>query len=226
MKVLDKELLAQLVGGKAETTPGETIPGGGGGGGGGGGSGGGSGGGGGDGGGFGTDHGYAYDIKAIGVENGQEAVVTIRGAIPVFDNPPPNATISQEPAAWEGSLIGVYVTSDLSFEHQIRDGIIATTAGAEASVAGKAFINGFLKGAEIGNKGGTWGRAGGMVIGAFVGYGSYLLMERDHPQKTETQTWVDKDGNRHYPRAIAPDDDNHVASYSGPAGGNAMQMAL
>ncbi|MDQ1833794.1 hypothetical protein [Massilia scottii] len=218
MQVLDKEVLSQLVGGLAVTDvePNDPV--------GASGAGGGDGGAGSGGAGW-PSHGHAYDIKAVGVEGGQEAVVTIKGAIPVFDNPPPNGTIGQGPPAWEGSLIGMYVVDEISFEHRIGDGILAGIAGAEASTAGKAFINGVLKGAEIGNKGGTWGKAGGIIMGGFVGYGSYLLMERDHPQKAETTTWVDKDGTRHYPRATAPDDDQ-VASYSGPAGGNVMQMAL
>ncbi|MDQ1924048.1 hypothetical protein [Massilia pseudoviolaceinigra] len=215
MKVLDKEMLSQLVGGVEVD---------------GGGAGDGSGGsgevpGGGvpNGGGFGADHGYAYDVRAIGIEGGQEAVVTIRGAIPVFDNPPPNVSVGQEPAAWEGSLVGMYVENQISIEHETMDRVLSGMAGIRATTAGTAFLQGALKGAGIGEKGGKWGELGGLVIGGFVGYGSYMLMQRDHPNK-DNQTWRDKDGVPHYPRGIAPEDDEHVASYSGPAGGNVMQM--
>lgn len=226
MQVLDKEVLSQLVGGILPAAPGETHDGGGAGGVGGGGGGGGDGGSGGGGdSGFGPNGGYAYDLRAVGIEGGQEAVVTIRGAIPVFDNPPPNATIGQEPPAWEGSLRGIYSDPSISIYHEFGDNLLAGYAGVEASAAGKAFIEGALKGAGAGEKvAGRYGHLGGLVIGGFVATGSYFLMQRDHPKK-DNQTWIDKDGVRHQPRGMASDDDgDHLASYTGPAGGAVMQM--
>lgn len=153
MQVLDKAVLSQLVGGIRDTKP---IPrqgeGGDGDGGGGGGSGGGdSGGGSGAGGGLAVG-GHEYDMAAVGVEGGAPAVVKISGVIPVFENPPPNNSVGQEPAGWEGSLVGVYVEPTLSVEHIAYDALLSGIVYNEASAFGEAAVAAALKKAGIAAK--------------------------------------------------------------------------
>lgn len=226
MQVLDKEVLSQLVGG-LEGIDHRPVPVGDGGGDGGGGFGGGGGGGGaGGGGGFPDVRGYAYDLAAVGVEGGQQAVVKISGAIPVFDNPPPRTSVGQEPAAWEGSLVGMYTEPSLSVEHIAFDALLTGAVYNEASNFGEAALRKMFKVSGHAPLPGPL-KLGAIAIGAGTAYASILLLERKgHPKHGEgdNRTFIDKDGVRHMPRAMDSDDDD--TTFTGPAGGSVMRMAF
>lgn len=220
MQVLDKDVLSQLVGGKVPAAPGDGSDGGGNGG--NGGVGGGSGGIGSGGDGF-QLSGHAYDIAAVGIEGGREAVVRISGAIPVFDNPPPSASLSHDPAAWEGSLLGIYVEPTISGVHQVADDILLSAVWGRSSATATHVITKALEGAGIIKYAPGPVKIAGMAIGTAATIGSYMLMERDHPKEKGSIGWIDRNGVRHQAPVMAPDHDN-ITSFTGPAGGAVMQM--
>ncbi|QPI51304.1 hypothetical protein IV454_07210 [Massilia antarctica] len=169
MQVLDKEVLRQLVGG---SEPDGGQPGGEGGGGlpGSGGDGGGS--------------GFVYDIMAVGIEGGADAVVEIKGVSLVLEQQAPPIQVHQPgEAPWEGgAYLGAWVEpGPLSFDHQAFDTALIGAAARVAGAATAAIVTGALEGMGVGAAAGPGGAVAGIVIGAFVGAGTYYLLQRDHP---------------------------------------------
>ncbi|RSZ59851.1 hypothetical protein EJB06_06590 [Massilia atriviolacea] len=139
----------------------------------------------------------------------------------MFENAPPNVSVGQEPAAWEGSLIGIYADPAISVQHMALDGLLSGVVYSEVSTFAEAALTKALQNSGLAAKLPGPLKIAGIAIGVGAAYGSLVLMERDHP-KNDNKTFIDKDGVRHMPRAMAPDDDN--TSFTGPAGGAVMQM--
>lgn len=168
MHLLDKEVLRQLVGG---SEPDGSQPGGEGGG--------GLPGSGGDGGG-----GFTYDITAVGVEGGVDAIVVIHGVSLVLENQaPPIQVHGPGEAPWEGgAYLGAWVEpGPLDTQHSTFDGALIGAAARVAGAATAAIVTGALEGMGVGAAAGPGGALAGIVIGSFVGAGTYYLLQRDHP---------------------------------------------
>ncbi|MDQ1813073.1 hypothetical protein RBA41_07115 [Massilia sp. CCM 9210] len=170
-------------------------------------------------------YGASYDIGAVGIEGGQEAVVRISGAHPLFSNP------VASPTDFSGAgYLGMDVTNKgLSIEHQKFDEELVNAARAAGFLAGGTFIGSALKGAGYGMAvAGPWGAVGGLVIGGFVGYGAYFLLERDHrpPEGHFEKGYIDRHGVPRMAPTTAPiGSDDAPVSYASRQGNNVVQMA-
>ncbi|MDM5178906.1 hypothetical protein PO883_17020 [Massilia sp. DJPM01] len=205
MEVLDKKLLSQLVGGLEV-----------------------DGGGAGDGSGGGVvappepGQSSVWDIGMVGVEGGREAVVEIHGVSLVFEAPPPPVHIAEP---WEGGqFLGQWVEAEpLSYEHVALDGFLIGRTGTLAGTATAAFVTAALEGMGVGSTAGPWGAAAGLVVGGFVGLGTYYLLQRDHPTGHFTGPAGGKVPQM-VPIAGPAANETHVATFTGTTHGQVAQM--
>jgi hypothetical protein len=216
MHVLDKEVLRQLVGGVE-------VDGGGGGGGGGDGPGAG---GGGDLPPASSGGGFVYDIMAVGIEGGADAIVEIKGVSLVLEQQaPPIQVHGPGEAPWEGgAYLGAYVEAGpLDYNHSAFDGVLIGAAARLTGAVTSAIVTGALEGMGVGAAAGPGGVLAGIVIGGFVGAGTYYLLQRDHPTGHVQ-------GPNQYPRQIpimgpAPGAASEVLANAGQGDDRVMQMA-
>jgi hypothetical protein len=103
--------------------------------------------------------------------------------IPVFDNTPSVSYYGPGEAPWEGQYLGQWQEpASLSYAHTAFDGALVANVGRYAGVAGTAFIDGVIGGAEIGGMtGNPVAILGGALIGGLAATGAYLLLNDDHP---------------------------------------------
>jgi hypothetical protein len=209
MQELNRDLWAQLVGGREVVQPGTGTDTGGGP------IGGGVGGGG------------AYDIYAVGVEGGPPAIVKIDGAVALFDT---SITTESSAPFLEQHYQGMWVAEKgLTAEHQQFDETLKWAVRGTAAAAAFSFVSGALEGAGMGAAAGPWGALAGLVVGGAAGIGAWYLMERDHHPTGPGEVkkgYIDRNGVPRQAPGIAPaDDDNSHAFYASRQGSNVMQIA-
>lgn len=120
--------------------------------------------------------GGAYDVLAVGVQGGADAVVRIQGlsglADEFFMNTPITAVDYNVPVWVE--------VQPISTEHKTIDGAILGLVTRVAGGAAVAIIDGFIVGAEIGSVGGPAVLLAGAIIGAGAAAAAQYYMDRDH----------------------------------------------
>lgn len=124
-----------------------------------------------------------WSLAAIGIEGGPMAVVTVSGTptgVPVFNNEPAIALYGPGEAPWEGRYQWVGA-APLAYDHTALDGALIANTGRLAGAATAAFIEGAIVGAEVGWPAGPIGAVGGIVVGGLAAWGTYYLLQQDHP---------------------------------------------